>query len=192
MRLVNSSNVPVTLTRKSEVLCGLYLIVNLVNRKRYIGSTNNIRNRFYSHRTALRSGKHHNTLLQRAWTKYGEVNFEFRIFMLSSLNDRLSLESLFMDILRPAYNIAAVQGVRVSAFTENDHIRCMKNLSISHEKSRKPIRMIDSVTGETLQEFASIRAAGNFIGGKNSHNSICANLKGKNKLAYGYKWEYLL
>ena len=39
----------------------------------------NVQNRFYEHRTLLRRGLHYNPHLQRAWNKYGEQVFLFRV-----------------------------------------------------------------------------------------------------------------
>lgn len=54
---------------------GIYEIVNLVNKKRYVGSAINLRVRWRQHRSALIRGDHANTLLRRAWNKHGEANF---------------------------------------------------------------------------------------------------------------------
>jgi group I intron endonuclease len=61
-------------------ISGLYKIVNKVNGKFYIGSSVNIRDRFYNHKSQLNRNIHDNLYLQRAWNKHGENNFEFVIF----------------------------------------------------------------------------------------------------------------
>ena len=59
---------------------GIYRITNLINGKSYIGKTGmNFGDRWDSHRSLLNSGKHDNPHLQRAWSKYGQQNFEFEI-----------------------------------------------------------------------------------------------------------------
>lgn len=57
----------------------IYKIVNLVNDKFYVGSTNNQRERFRTHRNKLRRGVHHCAHLQAAWNKYGEEKFVFKV-----------------------------------------------------------------------------------------------------------------
>jgi len=57
----------------------IYHIVNLVNGNFYVGSTNNQRERFRTHRNKLRGSKHHCAHLQAAWNKYGEALFLFRV-----------------------------------------------------------------------------------------------------------------
>lgn len=57
----------------------IYKIINLVNDKFYVGSTDNQRERFRTHRNKLRRGVHHCKHLQAAWSKYGEEKFAFRV-----------------------------------------------------------------------------------------------------------------
>jgi group I intron endonuclease len=59
---------------------GIYGIRNTVNGKWYVGSSINIQRRWQKHTQRLRTGKHENTKLQRAWNKYGENAWEWVIF----------------------------------------------------------------------------------------------------------------
>lgn len=68
----------------------IYKIVNLVNDKFYVGSTNNQRERFRTHRSKLRRGVHHCAHLQASWNKYGEEKFAFRV--VSQIQDGESLQ----------------------------------------------------------------------------------------------------
>ena len=57
----------------------IYAIENFINNKIYIGSAINVKSRFRQHRSDLNLNKHYNSLLQRAWNKYGERSFKFII-----------------------------------------------------------------------------------------------------------------
>lgn len=57
----------------------IYKIINLINNKFYVGSTNNHYERFRVHRNRLRGNKHHSKHLQAAWNKYGEESFVFHV-----------------------------------------------------------------------------------------------------------------
>lgn len=82
---------------------GIYQIRNLINGKRYIGSSKHIYLRFRQHRTKLNCRKHDSIILQRAWDKYGEVNFAFevieRVAELSMLQNR---EQYHLDLWQSA------------------------------------------------------------------------------------------
>lgn len=56
---------------------GIYGIVNIIDGKKYIGSSNNVTRRWREHRKALYEGTHWNTHLQNAWNKYGDKAFLF-------------------------------------------------------------------------------------------------------------------
>lgn len=57
----------------------VYNFHNLVNNRRYVGSSVQFRNRSWEHVYLLRHNRHHNVPLQRAWNKYGEKNFVLEV-----------------------------------------------------------------------------------------------------------------
>lgn len=65
---------------------GIYKITNLVNQKIYIGKAVDTKDRWYSHKSYFKSGKHCNKHLQRAWDKYGEENFKYEIIEYCGLD----------------------------------------------------------------------------------------------------------
>lgn len=58
---------------------GIYQIVNTINQKKYIGSSNNTDRRWHEHKKHLRKNNHDNIHLQHAWNKYGEKAFIFEV-----------------------------------------------------------------------------------------------------------------
>lgn len=58
---------------------GVYAILNILNNKKYVGSTKCFKERFAEHRSQLRRGNHKNIHLQNAYNKYGEEYFKFII-----------------------------------------------------------------------------------------------------------------
>ena len=78
-------------------ICGVYEIVNLVNSKRYIGSSLDIGGRWKTHIRQLSKRKHHSILLQRAWDKYGPKSFNFRVVEDTSVEDRFAHEQVWLD-----------------------------------------------------------------------------------------------
>lgn len=80
-----------------EKLIGIYQIVNKINNKRYIGSSNHIKERWKQHKGLLKTNRHPNTYLQASWNKYGMDNFQFEILELCDVNDKQRKEQFYID-----------------------------------------------------------------------------------------------
>jgi group I intron endonuclease len=63
----------------NDKICGVYCIKNIINNNLYIGSSKNLKLRYFNHKTKLKNNKHENKHLQNAWNLYGEQNFKFYI-----------------------------------------------------------------------------------------------------------------
>lgn len=60
-------------------MIGIYSITNIINNKKYIGQSVDIKCRLRNHKWDLRHNKHHNDHLQQSFNKYGESYFIFDI-----------------------------------------------------------------------------------------------------------------
>lgn len=79
---------------------GIYAIRNKLDLKVYVGQTStSFKERFRQHRQMLRTERHDNAHLQHAWSKHGEVNFEFCLLEECGKEDLDHLESYYMDFL---------------------------------------------------------------------------------------------
>jgi group I intron endonuclease len=78
---------------------GIYMILNTVNNKKYIGSTSRtLKQRKAEHVSDLRNNKHHSDHLQKSYNKYGEDSFEF--IVIEYIEDKSKLierEQLWID-----------------------------------------------------------------------------------------------
>jgi group I intron endonuclease len=88
----------------------IYKITNEVDGKFYIGSTNNLIKRYYTHINHIRTGKNTCVKLIRAVNKHGEENFKFEIVCECSTDEILKTEQEYIDSLSPHYNIAKIAG----------------------------------------------------------------------------------
>lgn len=99
---------------KKGIAC-IYGIYNTVNKRVYVGQTNNRNYRWYNHRRDLNRGKHRNRFLQRAWNKYGSAAFEFNTLEVIPTADKKVLaakENFWKGVLEElgfsVYNIAKI------------------------------------------------------------------------------------
>jgi group I intron endonuclease len=79
-------------------MIGIYVLINKLNQKFYVGSSQNIGKRKNKHYNELRKGTHKNIHLQNAWNTYGEQNFEFNV--IENVDDKNMLierEQYYID-----------------------------------------------------------------------------------------------
>jgi len=102
---------------------GVYVIENLVNGKKYVGSAaRSFRERWNTHKCVLRKGSHHSKHLQRAFNKHGEENFKFNILGYYPPCFVLKAEQHFIDVLKPEYNISPTAG-NMTGFVHDENSR---------------------------------------------------------------------
>lgn len=78
--------------------CGIYAITNTTDQKKYLGSSTDIENRWEQHLQMLRTGKHVNLHLQRAWNRDGASAFVFAIIEEVEPEQLLDREQEFIDV----------------------------------------------------------------------------------------------
>jgi group I intron endonuclease len=119
---------------KKESLCGIYKITNTVNKKYYIGSAVNIKNRFKIHKRLLKQNKHFNSHLQTSYNKYGALNFIYDVIEITIKENLIEREQYWINLLNAnnnkiGYNKRIVATSNIGIKFSNESI---KKLSISH------------------------------------------------------------
>ena len=79
-------------------MVGIYMIVNTLTNKSYIGKSINVESRWKSHISNLKNNKHINRDLQLDWNKFGESNFSFKLLEICPENILCNRERHWIDI----------------------------------------------------------------------------------------------
>jgi len=126
---------------------GIYKIINLVNGKFYLGSSNNCHQRWMEHLSDLRRNCHHSIHFQRAWNKYGEENFIHEIIeAVENIELIIEIEQYWLDNLQPylkdkGYNICSIAG-KTTGFKHSEETKQLlsekgKGLKRSNETKQR-------------------------------------------------------
>lgn len=97
--------------------CGIYMILNKINGKKYIGSSISLTKRWKNHLYRLRGNKHPTPHLQAAYNKHGEENFEFRTLFFCDPKILLLFEQRALDYYKPEYNASPTAKNRLGSKT---------------------------------------------------------------------------
>lgn len=196
---------------------GVYAIVNSLDNKKYIGSTNGLRRRFRQHYAALIRNEHDNTHLQRAVNKYGIDKFFFIVLerCANIIDTLLLIEQKYIDELGD-YNICKQagkttgvppKGHALSEEQRNSIIRANKEriwtpqMKEKHTRSLKNSKFIQSIQkkvdkydldGNYICTYPSVMDAARSIDAK-KYKSIRVGIKrcyqGKQHIAYNFIWK---
>jgi hypothetical protein len=109
-----TENNPVPIRMAPRQWGGVYMILCLVNNKRYYGESKNVSVRLSQHRSRLRQNIHENLELQRDFNIYTEENFEFVPIWMDKDSDKQTREALEIE------NIGRFQPLCYNKFAKPD------------------------------------------------------------------------
>jgi group I intron endonuclease len=124
----------------TDIISGVYEIRNTQNGHRYIGGSINLLHRFKEHRNDLRRKIHHSVYLQRAWDKYGEGIFVFRILLYCDPRTLHYYEQVCIDRLPHEYNIsksALIPMLGRKHTEESKRLIALAGIGNTHQTGRK-------------------------------------------------------
>lgn len=175
-------------TKMVDNVCGIYCIENVINNKKYIGQSKNIRRRFWVHIHTLRKNEHCNKHLQMAWNLYGCEAFNFYIIeecLQKDLDDREKYYIMKYNTLRNGYNLnAGGQGIPEYKHTEEE---IEKMIQI---QCPEPVYQCD-LELNILRKWPSASTAAKRLGFVPSHVKNCCEKKMKTKTVHGYIFVYV-
>jgi group I intron endonuclease len=109
----------------------------------YVGSTAQpFKKRWMEHRQRLNKGTHPNLHLIRAWAKYGQDAFEFRILEVCDISDeriRVERENHWIFELKPEFNMAPVAGSVKGIKRREETKELLREINLKHwEENPRP------------------------------------------------------
>lgn len=122
---------------------GVYIILNTLTQKVYVGQASNIYSRWSVHKWGLRNNKHHCSYLQRAWNKYGEDQFEFLVVKFCSVDDLNSWEEQFFEKYKGRLYNLKPPGKQARGFKHTEECRARMRASArvaSNTEAQKKMR----------------------------------------------------
>lgn len=156
---------------RGKELCGIYLLV--INDKRYVGSSYNIKKRLRRHRTLLRNNKHNNKYLQNLYNKYKTCEYDILEILSSTIDNHVLRlrEKLWIDKTNDCVNFDDPV-IGIGGTLEKQVYQYTK-------------------TGILVKKWSSVMTAARKLGIHFAPLHACANPNVKHsKSAYGYVWSY--
>lgn len=165
----------------------VYQIENLKNGKRYVGKTTNFKQRVAYHKTYLRRNVHHNEYLQRAWNKYGEKCFEFKVLQTFPTRSQMDLAEEFLILEGQTHLPPKGYNIQLGGWSDNPSERGLGKIREKAKAQMREVQQFD-LEGTFITEYSSIKEAAQTVGADNSQIMKCC--KGQAVTCKGYQFKY--
>lgn len=180
---------------------GIYCIENLIDHKKYIGQSVNLKKRISKHLYELKNGVHFNDHLQQAWYKYGENNFNISIICYCKKDELDEKEIYYIDLYKTTdkkYGYNKDSGGNKNKTRTEESCNKMREYWKQHggindgllqatKRAKKPVIQFNK-KGEIIAEYDSIIEASEATG--IAFGNISAVCLGDNKTSFGYVWRF--
>lgn len=154
--------------------CGVYLITNLKNNNRYIGSAVSKKpsqNRLYIRFRNHFFNSHKLFPITRAVQKYGVHSFSWQILEFTDIETTRSRETFWIQTLKPEYNILEFAGTSLGLnHTQETRDKMKQNFS---EQRRLFIKNLNLGKQFSLEKRLSQRAKMRSLEQKQNHQQAC-------------------
>jgi group I intron endonuclease len=131
----NSDTCKVQILLENQNKSGIYMFQNKINDKRYIGSSEDLRNRMYSYYNNNHLLRNKSMAICCALIKHGYSNFSLTILEYCEVAELLIREKHYWDIFNPEYNIAQDLTAPMSGRTHSDDTKTKISDALKGEKN---------------------------------------------------------
>lgn len=164
-----------------EKISGIYKIT--YKNRYYIGSSNNIKNRWYHHRYTLKQKTHRSPILQSIYDKHGINVFTFELVEECPKDNLLKREQYWIDKLKPTLNSSKIAG--------KPPIKSKEQIKRQSDNLRKLLSKTVyqyTLDGQLIKEWLNAKEAAKFYNIHHSAINRCA--QGKVKSSNKFQWSY--
>ena len=140
----------------AEIISGIYKITNTVTGDFYIGSSNDVKQRWVNHKCPSRWKQHPNNPMYIDMKKYGVDKFEFQVIAEVEAEQLKEKEQQIIETLKPTYNKCNAKGLNVDKYKEyqkdyqKDYQKSNKGKESRRKAHNKYYNQLCSYNGETL------------------------------------------
>lgn len=148
------------MVKENKKLSGVYIIINNITEKIYIGSSIDLGRRLSVYFTNSFSVRNKTMVISRALAKHGHLNFSVGILEYCQPDVRIERENYYFGLLKPEYNVLKVAGsppiIQVHTTSTRLKMSLSSGLAIA-------VKFKDIQENITL-EFSSLKEAANELG----------------------------
>lgn len=148
------------MVKENKKLSGVYIIINNITNKIYIGSSLDLGRRLSVYFTNSFSVRNKTMIISKALAKHGHLNFSVGILEYCCRDIRIERENYYFGLLKPEYNVLKEAGsppiIKVHTVQTRLKMSMSSVLSIA-------VRFKDTQVNQII-EFASLKEAANKLG----------------------------
>ena len=137
-------------------ISGVYCFIHVASGKLYIGSSVNLLARFNEHL----NNRHSNVHLQRAFKKYGFINFNFIVLKYCDKDELIKQEQNYLNQATEKYNICLIAGSTLGRKHSEESKIKIGNASRGRQHSEETKEKLRNrkCNPETIEKFKARRA----------------------------------
>lgn len=127
----------VRILNENKDKAGVYCWINNINDKLYVGSSTNLRTRFYKY-YSIKNLSEKRTPIHNALLKYGYSNFSLVILEYINGNENpIKKEQYYLDLLKPEYNILETAGSSLGYKHSDETLKYFREKRIITDETRE-------------------------------------------------------
>lgn len=168
--------------------CGIYCITNILNNKKYIGSSVNLERRLKSHFYNLRTNIHKNPFLQSTYNKYDKDIFKQEILEYCSKEILIEKEIFYIKLYN-TFNREFGYNLDTPKNSNLGYKQGERTIFLKKQKCQKKINQFD-LKGNFIKTWDSIKEASDFYKVHSSCIIGCCKRKPRYRTSCKSIWRY--